>query len=229
MSAPRMSVGVVGGHLLFSLLRETGHTVHWIESPSQVAQFDLVVFDLPGSELASAVEMYAPFARRGQIYLHTALEFGVQALDPMETSGAIVVTAHQLTERMWVTSAADELGETIVELLVGEMGGNALLIDDTQRAQIEAAMSYMNFANLMQSDARLMLSDAIENPELIEDLIPAPKVQTHTPVEDLDRQYKAFDNPGRAQAFAAMVRRHAEERHIQDAELWAIAHMNVKE
>ena len=78
-------------------------------------------------------------ARPRQMFLHTALEEGQQLLYDVETSHAITMCAHNIFDNVWVTSAADELGETVVGLLITEIGGVSLRINDQARPLIAGA------------------------------------------------------------------------------------------
>ncbi|WP_026196291.1 hypothetical protein [Corynebacterium lubricantis] len=229
MSAPRLNVGLIGAPSISHYLREAGHTVSFIE-PQAASEYDLIVFGAEGEELEVAVEETAPFARHGQIYVHTALDYGIQVLDPIETTGAVVAAAHQLTDHVWATTAADELGETIIELLVGEMGGRAISVSDKQRLSLKTALTYAQLANSMHNDAQQMLVEVLDSPDVAEELIPAAPEEPFMPdVEELARQHSSISDPGRANLFASVVRRNAEVRDDHNLELWAISQLNYKE
>ncbi|WP_257159699.1 6PGD fold domain-containing protein [Corynebacterium cystitidis] len=230
MSAPRLNVGVIGGQTLANELESAGHTITCGIDPDDSGLFDLVVIDVDEG-LEQVAEAIAPHARHGQMYLHTSLEAGVQVLDPIEVSGAIVLAAHDIGDNKWLTAATDELGETIIELLVGEFGGTSIPVSDAQRLTIRTALEYHDLAVEMHHDARAMLVDTLDNPELAEVLIPADSspLRPIVAVEEYDQMHRTIADTGRAHMFASLVRRHAELRNNQDLELWAISQLDYKE
>lgn len=231
MSAPRLGVGLIGAPSIGYFLREAGHTVSFIE-PEDAGKYDLVVLDGEGEgqELERLIERVAPHAKRGQIYLHTSLDHGVRVLDPVETTGAVVIAAHQLTEQVWATEALDEIGETIVELLVGEMGGRALPVSEKQRLTLKTALTYASLLEVMRNDAQQMIIDEFEDTSLVEELIPsAMRVSFTQEIADVERQHSSISDMGRANLFASVVRRTAELNHDENLELWAISQLNFKE
>lgn len=211
-------------------LESAGHTVTRGIEPSEVGLFDLVVIEV-GENLGDVVDEIAPHARHGQMYIHTWLNAGVQVLDPIEVTGAIVLAAHDIGDNNWITAATDELGETIIELLVGEFGGTSIPVSDTQRLRIRTALEYRDLAVQMKNDARAMLVETLGNPELAEDMIPSDLSfrDSGATTDDYDRMHRTIDDSGRAHMFASLVRRRAELRDNQDLELWAISKLDYKE
>lgn len=232
MQAPRLKAAVLvddsgaTGTDIAEQLRGVGHQVTLVDDVEDAADHELVVLSVGEGRLPDLVGTLAARARRGQIYLHTSLGYGVQVLDPLETTGAIVVAAHQLGERLWATSAADELGETIVELLVGELGGTAIAVNDTQRARLAAARTYTGFLRSIRQDASNLLAEALGNVAYAEELVeeesaPARLADVNGP-SGIAAQYAAIDDPGLARTYRELVRRTAELTRADDVELWAI-------
>ena len=125
--APRLLIGnVAGGHALAASLERVGHSVVAVDAdadPGAIQHVDLVLMGGDEAWVEGCVDKLAPYARPRQMFLHTAPGRGAQLLDAVEVNHAIVMCAHNLFADVWVTSAADEVGETVVGLLVAEMGG----------------------------------------------------------------------------------------------------------
>mgnify|MGYP002714416841 FL=1 len=140
---PRLLVGAVFGvSPLAERFERAGHTVRALDieqDPGAVAHVDLVLLDGPSADIRTACEILADHARPRQMFLHTALDEGQQLLDDVEVAQAITMCAHNIFDNVWVTSAADELGETVVGLLIAEIGGVSLRINDDARPAIAAA------------------------------------------------------------------------------------------
>ena len=197
-----------------------------ITDADEITDHELIVLAISEEALPEAVSALSARARRGQIYLHTSLGYGVQVLDLLETTGAIVGAAHQVNERLWVTEAADELGETIVELLVGELGGSAVRINESQRPRLAAALTYIGVLDTVRSDATNLFMEALGDLQHVEELISTQRPGTR--LADVDgpsgiaAQHDTIEDPGLARAFREMVRRTAQLSRADDVELWAI-------
>lgn len=229
MRAPRMTVGVfideTSRSTFASDLADVGHTVTELIDPADAADYELIVLSVAESALPELVDVLSARARRGQIYIHTALGYDVQVLDPLETSGAIVGAAYELSRQHWVTDAVDELGETIVGLLIGELGGTGIQLRPTQRTRLAAALTYLGFARTVKADATSLLFEATGSTAIVEDLAAEPQhhgLATIDGPSGLEAQYGALEDPGVRRAFRELVRRSAEQTRADDAELWAI-------
>lgn len=227
MRGPRLKVGVLADADdeidLGRLLSVAGHEVSWLHSADEARDFELVVLSVRDDDLRDLIEELAPAARRGQMYLHTSLGHGVQIFDPLEPTGALVLAAHPLHDELWAVGAADELGETVIELLIAEVGGQSLLVAETQRARLAAAMTYVGFLETVRNDAFTLLSEAIgnENRALsitgeLSDCCTLPSV------DGVMREQAAISDPGRSRSYRELARRTAELQGLQDIELWAI-------
>lgn len=231
MRAPRLTVGAfideTDDTKFAESLHGVGHDVTSLNDPEEAADYELIVLSVRETDLPDLVRQLAPQARRGQIYLHTCLGYGVQVLDDVETHGAVVAAAHPLTPEFWVTAATDELGETIVELLVGELGGDARAVPDTQRARLAAARTHLSFVETVRRDATTMLAEALGNIEVARDVVDAGE-RRHGLLADVDgpggvdAQHAGIEDPGLARVFRELVRRTAQHKSAHDAELWAI-------
>ena len=115
MRAPRMRVGVYGDSRMSSLpdlLSQVGHDVSYMDydpTPPAFEELDMVVLEVRDPLLEPAIERLAERARRGQIFIHTSLQHGVQVMDPLEVTGAVVIAMGELSPTRWaVFSSAKE-------------------------------------------------------------------------------------------------------------------------
>lgn len=230
MIAPRLAAGIFTDDTeqvdLGPRLASVGHSVAYFTDVEDAARYELVVISVADARLEDAVEAMSARARTGQIFLHTSAGHGTQVFDSLETSGAIVCAAHPLTDDLWAVGAVDELGETIVELLVGEFGGRALLVPDTQRLRLAAALTYRSFEATVRNDAFVLLSEAIGNEERALEIIGGfgderPLGAVRGPA-GIAAQQGAIEDPGTARAFRELARRAAEQTGAHDVELWAM-------
>ncbi|RNE49880.1 hypothetical protein [Corynebacterium alimapuense] len=231
MRAPRMRVGVIGDQLdedLPGQLRALGHEVSVSEGATLAdsEHFDLIVIEAGEQSLPDLVDDLVPTVRRGQIYLHTCLAHGVQILDPLETSGAVVIAAARLGAQRWAVTTVDELGQTIAELLIGELGGSVVEIRDNQRLQLAASMTYLSSAAALRDDAHKLLDAAIGGIADSAEIARSAQGERRLPdiggPAGLAAQWRSIQEPGRARAFRQALRRAAEITQADDVELWAI-------
>lgn len=227
MTPPRMTVGYLADGTdrtgFDTALTNLGHTVVALDDESSAADYELVVLAVAAEKLPALAESLSARARRGQIYLHTALSFGVQVLDPLEANGAVVGAVTPLDEDYFLVDAFDELGYTVIELLLGELGVRAVNVSDSQRKRLLAGLTYARFAQTVVDDASLVLTEALGNPDLARDITQAQlRTAPELTLEDLITQYEALAEPGRARAFRDMARRWAEQTNAHDIELWAM-------
>lgn len=229
MRAPRMRVGVYGDSRTSSLpdlLSKVGHDVSYMDydpAPPAFEELDLVVLEVRDTLLESAIERLAERARRGQIFIHTSLQHGVLVMDPLEVTGAVVVALGELSPTRWAVTTLDELGDTIAELLLGELGASGVPCVDEDRLRLAAAVTYVEAVNALGRDAVRMLGDVVGDIEEADDIAASRGNLSRLPdAASLRAQWQAIDSPGQARAFRQVLRRVAETRHNQDIELWAI-------
>lgn len=202
---PKLRVGVIGSDsLLIEQFERAGHRVREIplDDLARCVEVDLVVFDDVGPQaLPELVAQVAPFARPKQMFLHTELDVGVQVFDEVEVRQSLVLAAHNLFANVWVTSAADEFGEALVNVLIGDIGGHAVTIDDAVRPKLCAARRLRSFEHKVREDAFRLVRAAC--PEMflytIEFLsLDSPMVRNYT-AEQYRRDLAAIDEYGDAQ------------------------------
>lgn len=229
MRAPRMRVGVYGDSQTSSLpdlLSKVGHDVSYMDydpSPPAFEDLDLVLLEVRDTLLESAIERLAERARRGQIFIHTSLQHGVLIMDPLEVTGAVVIALGELSPTRWAVTTLDELGDTIAELLLGELGASGVRCLDEDRVRLAAAITYVEAVNSLHWDAVRMLGELVGDTQEAEDIAASRDRLPRLPdAASLRAQWQAIDNPGQARAFRQVVRRVAETHRNQGIELWAI-------
>lgn len=226
--APRLVVGAAFGPTVLSTeFERAGHSVHQLdirEDPGQIAHVDLVLLDGPADAVRWAAGELADYARPRQMFLHTVLEEGAQLLDDVETAQAIVMCAHNIFGNVWVTSAADEVGETVVGLLLAEIGATSLKVDDANRLAIAAAQELRALERTVRDDTLEIMDAAIPDfAAVAEDFLAATWTghRANRP-EELDRLLQALPNPGVRRLFVDLERRRGELEQDTDIELWVI-------
>lgn len=220
---PRLLVGKVGAagaEDFVDGLERAGHSVIALDpaDPGQVAHVDLVLIDAadPATVRAWAAR-FAPHARAEQMFIHTALLEGAQLLDEVETSRAIVMCAHQIAPATWVTSAADEMGEAVIAMLLAEAGATAVPIADAVRPTLAAAQELRARQHAVLFDAHTLLNTAIPS-------LPAPEDPEAPPLDvaTLEMLYEAIENPGVRRLFVDLQRRTAEQAEDAAVQVWAM-------
>lgn len=226
---PRLTIGAVGGVGAFSwALERAGHRLRPIglDAPEDITHVDLVVLDGDDVEwLAESVDTLAPHVRPRQMMIHTALLEGAQLLDAAETRGAVVMAAHNIFANRWVTSAADELGETVIGLLIAEIGGSNYPIADSARPVAAAALQLMAMEHTVRFDALELLRTAVGAADAFEgDLVDVnPDAPRNLGPAVMERMHRAIAEPATARLFADLTRRLAERSGDAEVELWAIS------
>lgn len=220
---PRLLVGQVGAAGADNFvdgLERAGHSVIALDpaDPGQVAHVDLVLIDAADPATVRAwASRFAPHARAEQMFIHTALLEGAQLLDEVETSRAIVMCAHQIAPATWVTSAADEMGEAVIAMLLAEAGATAVPIADAVRPTLAAAQELRARQHAVLFDAHTLLNTAIPN-------LPAPEDSEAAPldIDTLETLYAAIEDPGVRRLFVDLQRRTAEQAGDTDVQVWAM-------
>ena len=225
MTQPRLTIGVLGDKETVELFERGGHTVRQINGDGDHLDVDMIVLDVPGVPLEVMVDRWLGEVRRGQLVLHTSLEYGVQVLDPLEVQGAIVMAAHRVWKDFWVASAADEIGESVLSLLIPEMGGNLTMIEDSQRPAIMAGKRMLKLVDVARQDAFSLLAQALPAVELEVDeywTLPGEGQNLQVNVPQLEQMYQTIEDPGVGRLFVELVRREASRSSAAAVELWAM-------
>ncbi len=224
---PRLVVGAIFGETALAVkLAHAGHeviTIDVADDPGAIAHVDLVLLDGESDAVRWGVEKLQTYARPRQMFLHTALDAGTQLLDDVETNHAIVMCAHNLFGEVWVCSAADEVGETVVGLLIAEIGGVNLPINDADRPVIVAAQRLRALENVVRFDAYDLLKASVPGVEVFSDelLNAAPSALQSVSTAELDQIAAGIADPGVFRLFVDLQRRQGEQTLSTEVELWA--------
>lgn len=225
MTQPRLTVGVLGDQETVELFELAGHTARQINGDGGHLDVDMIVLDVPGVPLEVMVDRWLSEVRRGQLVMHTSLEYGVQVLDPLEVQGAIVMAAHRVWKDFWVASAADEVGESVLSLLIPEMGGNLTMIEDAQRPVIMAGKRMLDLVDEARLDAFELLTQAVPAIGLELDeywTLPGEGQNLQVDVPHLEQMYHTIEDPSIGRLFVELERRQAARRGSSSVELWAM-------
>lgn len=225
--APRLLIGnVAGGHALATSLERAGHSVVAVDAdadPGAIQHVDLVLMGGDEAWVEGSVDKLAPYARPRQMFLHSVLGRGAQLLDAVEVNHAIVMCAHNLFADVWVTSAADEVGETVVGLLVAEMGGINVPVADADRPVLMAAQHLRALEATVRQDAWELIGSVIADAEAVRVEFfgaPAGPPLPAGPAQ-LSRTADAIADPAVRRVFVDLARRSAERAGDTAGELWA--------
>lgn len=228
--APRLLIGnVAGGHALATGLERAGHSVVAVDAdadPGAIQHVDLVVMGGDEAWVEGNADKLAPYARPRQMFLHSALGRGAQLLDAVEVNHAIVMCAHNLFADVWVTSAADEVGETVVGLFVAEMGGINVPVADADRPALQAAQHLRALEATVRQDAWELVSSVLTRVFTDADAVraeffdaPAGPPAAADPAQ-LSRTADAIADPAVRRLFVDLARRSAERAGDTAGELW---------
>lgn len=225
--APRLLIGnVAGGHALATGLERAGHSVVAVDAdadPGAIQHVDLVVMGGDEAWVEGNADKLAPYARPRQMFLHSALGRGAQLLDAVEVNHAIVMCAHNVFADVWVTSAADEVGETVVGLLVAEMGGINVPVSDADRPALMAAQHLRALEATVRQDAWELIGSVIADADAVRaEFFDAPggPPAAADPAQ-LSRTADAIADPAVRRLFVDLARRSAERAGDTAGELWA--------
>jgi predicted short-subunit dehydrogenase-like oxidoreductase (DUF2520 family) len=126
-----------------------------LQIPELIERSELVLLAVPGSELPELVAGLATAGawQPGQLVMHTAPEFGVGVLTPALQRGAIPLAIHpamvfsgtsldlaRLAESYFAVTAPAPV-QPIGQALVVEMGGEPVIVDESDRAAYAEAIS----------------------------------------------------------------------------------------
>ena len=155
-----------------------------LSTPQETAaNCELLVIAVPDREIAPLASQLAPYLGPGKIVLHTAGSLGRAVLDPVALTGALTIAAHpamtfagidadvdNLHGCPWGVTVGDELSRTVAELLVAELGGRPVFIDERQRGLYHAAMAHgSNGLGAVVVDAVELLAEAIGGDDYSDD------------------------------------------------------------
>lgn len=139
------------------------------------AACELVIIAVPDRAVSEVAEEVAGYVGPGRIVMHTAGSLGRAALDAVSLTGALTIAAHPamtfagladdadlLVGCPWGITVGDELAKTVAELLIGELGGRPIFINERSRGLYHAAMAHgSNGLGAVVVDAVEMLARTI--------------------------------------------------------------------
>jgi predicted short-subunit dehydrogenase-like oxidoreductase (DUF2520 family) len=148
--------------------------------PQIVERSELVVLAVPGAELEGLVAGLAATGswQPGQLVMHTAAEFGIGVLGPALAAGAIPLAIHPAMAFTGSTIDLARMAESyfavtapgpvlpIGQALVVEMGGEPIVVSESDRAAYaEAISTAVSFSTaIVDQSTRLLRSIGIESP-----------------------------------------------------------------
>jgi predicted short-subunit dehydrogenase-like oxidoreductase (DUF2520 family) len=126
-----------------------------LELPQVIERSELVILAVPAAELAQLVEGLAATRtwQAGQLVLHTAAEFGTGVLAPAMAQGAIPLAVHPIMSFTGTTIDLSRMVDSffavtapapvlpIGQALVVEMGGEPIVVEESNRAAFAEAIS----------------------------------------------------------------------------------------
>jgi predicted short-subunit dehydrogenase-like oxidoreductase (DUF2520 family) len=126
-----------------------------IVEPSEVAaRSDIVILSVPDDSLIRVAEELAASGviRPGQVVMHTSGRHGLEALAALTRQGALPIAFHpamtftgtdvDLDRTCVFGLTASEWVHGLAELLVAELGGTAMWVDEANRALYHAALAH---------------------------------------------------------------------------------------
>lgn len=126
-----------------------------LELPQVIERSELVILAVPAAELPQLVEGLAATGtwQAGQLVLHTAAEFGTGVLAPAMAQGAIPLAVHPIMSFTGTTMDLSRMVDSffavtapapvlpIGQALVVEMGGEPIVVEESNRAAFAEAIS----------------------------------------------------------------------------------------
>jgi len=126
-----------------------------LELPQVIERSELVILAVPAAELAQLVEGLAATRtwQAGQLVLHTAAAFGTGVLAPAMAQGAIPLAVHPIMSFTGTTIDLSRMVDSffavtapapvlpIGQALVVEMGGEPIVVEESNRAAFAEAIS----------------------------------------------------------------------------------------
>ena len=177
MTSSRLTFHVVGDGPVGKTIRLALEAAQHI--PSDDLKADLLVFAIPGEELAATIDGYAKAGiwNAGQLVAHTSPDFGYGILEAATKAGAIPLAIHPAM-RFTGTSidlprlrdariavSAPKIALPIAQALAIEIGGEPVVISEEARAAYAEAFSVASdFSAMVVSQAIGLLEEAgVEN------------------------------------------------------------------
>ncbi|WP_349898847.1 Rossmann-like and DUF2520 domain-containing protein [Parafrigoribacterium soli] len=126
-----------------------------LEVPQLIERSELVVLAVPAGELVQLIEGLAATGawQPGQLVLHTAAEFGTAVLAPAMAQGVIPLAVHPIMSFTGTTMDLSRMVDSffavtapapvlpIGQALVVEMGGEPIVVEESNRAAFAEAIS----------------------------------------------------------------------------------------
>ncbi|WP_296971044.1 hypothetical protein [uncultured Corynebacterium sp.] len=219
MRPPRMRVALFGRSLAGMNMAEemarAGHGVVELSDPAELSSFEALIIAVGDARLDAAVDLLEPHVHRGLIAIHTCLSRGVQVLDPLETRGCVVAAIAPIITGRWAATALDELGETIVELIVGEFHADVVALSDVERAPFAARVYYADMLH------RLYVPAAREA-EFFAPTEEWPPVGNSFDSQEIIAAYRGATDPGLRRSYVEIARRLGEVDGREELEMWAL-------
>lgn len=210
-------------------LRDAGHTVTPLSHPAEeeeIALAQAILLGVGSAELPEAVAQVSPHLRPHHIVLHVLPGETLAALAPARSTGAVVGSLVPLWSGRWAVEYTDELGQAILELLAGELGGVAVPVSQEKRAALATALSWHRFSQDTLEEADRAMRAAFAGTIVSTEMNLEERNNRTTAVladaPDLARQFSGIVDPGRARIFAQLARRAAERDGREEVELWAM-------
>jgi predicted short-subunit dehydrogenase-like oxidoreductase (DUF2520 family) len=151
-----------------------------LEVPQVIERSELVILAVPAAELAQLVEGLATAGvwQPGQLVLHTAAEFGTAVLAPAMAQGVIPLAVHPIMTFTGTTIDLARMVDSyfavtapapvlpIGQALVVEMGGEPLVVAESDRAAFaEAISTAVSFSSaIVDQAAGILASIGVDAP-----------------------------------------------------------------
>ncbi|MGV0340917.1 6PGD fold domain-containing protein [Corynebacterium mastitidis] len=204
-------------------LAEAGHEVRDLGAAGEIAGVQTVLVEAAEEELARVALRMAPHVRPEHIVLHAVPGADLEPLEPLRWAGAVVGSLVPLFPGLWAVEYRDEVAQTVLELLVEELGGEAELVSGPRRRALATALSWMRFADDVGRQAHRELGVALEgSAHATLFSLEGEHRDPLAAVPALARQRAGMRDPGKARIFTQLARWAAERDERHDVELWAM-------
>lgn len=221
---PRLQIAVYGrsvaGHTLAGAFAAAGHCVTEAETLSEAARANAIVLAVSEAELDDTAEALAKELEGGRrvIVTHSCLGRGVQALDPVEVTGAVVVALSPITPWQWAVTTLDESDRAVAAMLAGEARMRLVDVTEKDRGQLAARCEFARLARVVSAHARALL-DEYAGEEILEDRPEKP--DAFFDAAAIRDAYAHVEDPRKALAFADTAYHAAEILGDNELKTWA--------